>query len=150
MVFRKATIEDVPLIIKMIVNDKLGQTRENYQVPLPREYYAAFEKISVDPNIELVVVEDENQEVIGTLHITFLQFLTYRGGLRAQIEAVRVRDDHRGKGIGKKMFEWAIERAKHRGAHMVQLTSDKQRPEAIEFYKKLGFNNSHEGFKLHL
>lgn len=33
---------------------------------------------------------------------------------------------------------------------MLQLTSDKQRPEAIRFYQSLGFIASHEGFKLSL
>jgi GNAT superfamily N-acetyltransferase len=149
MIFRKATTEDVPLIIKMIANDELGKTRENYQVPLPQEYYTAFEKIDANSDIELIVVENENKEVVGTLHLTFMQFLTYKGGLRAQIEAVRIRDDQRGIGLGKKLFEWAIERAKQKGAHLIQLTSDKQRPEAIEFYKRLGFKASHVGFKLH-
>ncbi len=48
------------------------------------------------------------------------------------------------------MFEWAIERAREKGAHLIQLTSDKQRPEAIELYKTLGFVASHEGLKLKL
>jgi GNAT superfamily N-acetyltransferase len=149
MIFRKATIEDVPLIIKMIANDALGKTRENYQIPLPQEYYSAFEKIDANPDIELIVVENKTNEVIGALQLTFMQFLTYRGGMRAQIEAVRIRDDQRGKGLGKILFEWAIERAKQRGAHLVQLTSDNKRPKAIEFYKSLGFKDSHVGFKLH-
>lgn len=47
------------------------------------------------------------------------------------------------------MFEWVIARVKQKGAHLLQLTSDKKRPEAIHFYKKLGFRSSHEGMKLH-
>ncbi len=47
------------------------------------------------------------------------------------------------------MFEWAIERAKQKKAHVLQLTTDKKRPEAIHFYEKLGFKASHEGMKLH-
>lgn len=48
------------------------------------------------------------------------------------------------------MINKAIELAKDKGAHMVQLTTDKKRPEAIKFYEKLGFISSHEGMKLHL
>jgi len=33
---------------------------------------------------------------------------------------------------------------------MVQLTSDKARPDAIRFYESLGFVASHEGMKLRL
>ncbi len=148
MIFRKATKSDVPFIVQMLANDKLGKLREDYREPLPERYYAAFENIDADPNQELVVVEKDG-EVIGTLQLSFIQYLTYQGGIRAQIEAVRIREDLRGGGIGQQMFEWAIERAKERKAHILQLTTDKSRPEALHFYEKLGFKASHEGMKLH-
>ncbi|QCX00386.1 GNAT family N-acetyltransferase [Aggregatimonas sangjinii] len=150
MNIRKARKEDVPLLVEMIANDPLGRLRENYIVPLPDEYYHAFQNISSDPNQELVVVENENGIVIGTLQLSFIQYLTYRGGIRAQIEAVRVYETYRGQGIGQMLFEWAIQRAKDKGAHVVQLTTDKKRPDAQKFYERLGFMASHEGMKLHL
>ena len=128
---------------------ELGKARENYQIPLPVDYLNAFEKINSDENQELIVVENEDLEIIGTLQLSFIQYLTYRGGIRAQIEAVRIRNDKRGLGIGKIMFEWAINRAKERKAHLLQLTTDKKRPKAIKFYEKLGFKQSHEGMKMH-
>lgn len=149
MNFRKATQNDLPIIIQMMANDKLGQLREDYQDPLPQKYYQAFQHINEDKNQELIVLEDENLEIIGTLQLSFIQYLTYQGGIRAQIEGVRIREDHRGKGIGEQLFLWAIDRAQKRGAHLVQLTTDKKRPEAIHFYQKLGFVASHEGMKLH-
>jgi len=149
MKFRKATRNDVAKIVQMIADDELGKTRENYQVPLPTEYLVAFEKIDADPNQELIVVENEGAEIIGTLQMSFIQYLTYKGGIRAQIEAVRIRKDQRGLGIGKTMFEWAIQRAKERNAHLLQLTTDKKRPKAIQFYEALGFRASHEGMKIH-
>lgn len=149
MLFRKATRQDVPSIVKLLANDKLGQLRENDTDPLPEAYYNAFEAINKDPNQELIVVESETGDLLGTLQLSFIQYLTYRGGIRAQIEAVRIREDVRGEGIGQKMIEWAIERARERKAHTVQLTTDKQRPDALRFYEKLGFIASHEGMKLH-
>jgi GNAT superfamily N-acetyltransferase len=124
MKFRKATENDVLVIVEMIADDELGKTRENFQIPLPSEYLTAFEKINSDENQELIVVENEDLEIIGTLQLSFIQYLTYRGGIRAQIEAVRIRKDKRGLGIGKIMFEWAINRAKARKAHLLQLTTD--------------------------
>ena len=149
MKFRKATKNDLLQIVEMIADDQLGKTRENYQIPLPVEYLNAFEKINSDENQELIVVENEDLEIIGTLQLSFIQYLTYRGGIRTQIEAVRIRNDKRGLGIGKIMFEWAINRAKARKAHLLQLTTDKKRPKAIKFYEKLGFKQSHEGMKMH-
>lgn len=149
MKFRKAKKADVFEIVKMIADDELGKLRENFKDPLPQKYYAAFENIDKDKNQELMVVESLNGEIIGTLQLSFIQYLTYQGGIRAQIEAVRIRADKRGLGIGEKMFQWAIERAKERRAHLLQLTTDKKRPEALRFYEKLGFKASHEGMKLH-
>ena len=137
--FRKATRQDVPLIVEMLANDKLGQLREDYQNPLPGRYYEAFENIDQDSNQELMVVENPHREVIGTLQLSFIPYLTYQGGIRAQIEAVRIRSDQRGEGIGTELFEWAIARTQERGAHVLQLTTDKKRPEALHFYEKLGF-----------
>ncbi len=146
--FRKAKQSDVKNIVEMLADDELGEKRENYQLPIPSEYVKAFQAIAKDHNQELIVVES-NQEVIGTLQLSFIQYLTYQGGIRAQIEAVRIRKDHRAKGLGEQFFMWAINRAKERGAHVLQLTTDKQRPDALRFYEKLGFDASHEGMKLH-
>ena len=150
MKFRKAIRNDIPTIVKLLANDNLGQRRERFEDPLPEKYYEAFDKLTMDSNQELIVVENDQHEIIGTLQLSFLQYLTYQGGIRAQIEAVRVREDLRGEGIGKKMFAWAIQRANERGAHLLQLTTDKQRPDAVQFYEALGFKASHEGMKLSL
>ena len=48
------------------------------------------------------------------------------------------------------MFAWAIEACKDKGCKWVQLTTDKQRPDAHRFYDKLGFVDSHIGYKLAL
>ena len=149
MKYRQAKKKDVPYIVTMIANDKLGKLREDYKDPLPEKYYQAFQNIDKDQNQELIVIENEADEIIGTMQLSFIQYLTYQGGIRAQIEAVRIREDQRGKGIGENLFLWAIDRAKERGAHLLQLTTDKKRPEAIQFYRKLGFKDSHEGMKLH-
>ncbi|MGI9552057.1 MAG: GNAT family N-acetyltransferase [Aurantibacter sp.] len=150
MKIRKAIKKDIPAIVQMIAKDKLGQLREHYQEPLPRQYYDAFENIAADPNQELMVMEAESDQIIGTLQLSFIQYLTYQGGIRAQIEAVRIHEDHRGKGIGQQLFEWAIEHSREKGAHLLQLTTDKNRQEAVRFYEKLGFKATHEGMKLHL
>jgi GNAT superfamily N-acetyltransferase len=87
-------------------------------------------------------------ELVATFQLSFIQYLTHLGGLRAQIEAVRVKVAYRGQGIGTLVFQYAIQRARTKGA--LQLTTDKQRLAAKRFYESLGFVNSHEGLKLPL
>jgi len=145
--FRFATREDVPAIVRMLAEDELGSQRERYKNPLPAAYYSAFDQIHTDSNHELIVVE-QNQKIIGTLHLMFLPSLSFQGGLRAQIESVRVGESQRGLGIGSEMMKWAIARAKKRGAHLVQLTTHASRTNAHRFYERLGFKGSHLGMKL--
>ena len=66
------------------------------------------------------------------------------------IEAVRVRADRRGSGLGRAMMAYALEQARARGCRVAQLTTDKRRTEAHRFYERLGFTASHEGMKLPL
>ena len=40
------------------------------------------------------------------------------------------------------MYIRAIKRSKNKGAHLIQLSNDKQRPDAIKFYKALGLKVS--------
>lgn len=148
--FRRAQSEDLPILVRMLADDPLGKQREDYQLPLPTAYLEAFQRIDRDPNQELMVFLDHKAKIAGMFQLSFLPYLTYRGGIRAQIEGVRIRRDLRGQGHGTEVFTWAIRRAKERGAHLLQLTTDKQRPEALRFYRKLGFVASHEGLKLHL
>ena len=63
---------------------------------------------------------------------------------------MRIDKSQRGGGLGSMLVLEAIERAKQKNCRLVQLTSDKARPEAIQFYEKLGFTASHEGLKLKL
>jgi GNAT superfamily N-acetyltransferase len=147
--FRKAVRTDVPAIVHLLAEDDLGATREQYIEPIPNRYYSAFDIINADENNYLIVAELDGN-VVGTLQLTLIMYMTYQGGKRALIEGVRIAKSVRGKGVGKAMLEWAINKATDEGCHVVQLTTDKQRQDALEFYKKLGFTASHEGLKLHL
>jgi GNAT superfamily N-acetyltransferase len=149
LAFRRARASDVAGIVRLLADDPLGAKRERCETPLPESYLQAFEAIDADPNNELVVV-CLDEEVVGVLQLTFIPYLTYQGGWRALIEAVRVDAKVRSKGFGKAMFEWAIARSRERGCHLVQLTTDKSRPDAKRFYESLGFSASHEGMKLFL
>ncbi len=147
--FRFAERPDLTTLVNMLADDPLGAQREDPSLPLSKTYQQAFAQIEKDDNNELVVIENQ-QQIIGMLQLTFIPYLTHQGSWRCLIEGVRIHKDCRGQGLGQKMFEWAIDRAKQRGCRLVQLTSDKQRPDAIRFYQSLGFKASHEGFKLKL
>ncbi|WP_299378563.1 GNAT family N-acetyltransferase [uncultured Kiloniella sp.] len=147
--FRQVQEDDLPVIISMLADDDLGSTREDASLPVNQKYRAAFEAIDKDQNQYLAVVEQAN-EIIGCLQLTFIPGLSRLGMWRGQIESVRIASGHRGSGLGRQMFEWAITECRKRGCELVQLTTDKARPDALKFYEKLGFKSSHEGMKLNL
>jgi len=149
VIFRSAGREDLSAIVSMLADDELGRQRERYENPLPDSYFKAYELINNDPNHELIVAELDG-EVVGTLHLMFLPSISFQGGLRAQVESVRVAGKYRGQGIGSKMMMWSIKRAQEKGAHLVQLTTHRSREDAHRFYEKLGFEKSHMGMKLKL
>ena len=147
---RTAVASDLPDIVRMLAGDALGAQRERYVDPLPASYRNAFEAIEQDRNNELVVAEGQDGSAVAALQLTFTPYITHQGGWRATIEGVRVDSRIRGSGLGSELLSWAISRAQERGCHLVQLTTDKQRPEAQRFYESLGFVASHEGMKLKL
>ncbi|MFP3964019.1 GNAT family N-acetyltransferase [Actinomadura fulvescens] len=149
MTFRAATRDDVPEIVRLLADDPLGATREAPGEQIPDAYWKAFDAIEHDPNNTLVVAVIDGT-IAGTMQLTYIPGLTYTGGERAQIEGVRVASEQRGHGVGQAMIGWAIDQARARGCRVVQLTTDRQRPDSIRFYQKIGFRPSHMGMKYHL
>jgi GNAT superfamily N-acetyltransferase len=141
---RRAAPEDVTPIVGMILDDQISVSRESTDMA---PYEAAFRRIDGDP-AQLLVAAVLGEEVVGTLQLTVIPGLARAGALRAQVEAVRVRADLRGRGIGEAMMRWVVGEARARGCALVQLTTDKRRTDAHRFYARLGFTASHEGFKL--
>lgn len=149
LTFRRAASGDLEVLVGLLADDPLGATREKRPPPLDPRYRQAFAAIDADPNNELVVLEIDGR-LAGMMQLTFIPYLTHTGSWRCLVEGVRVARDFRGQGLGTRLLEHAIGRARERDCSLVQLTSDKQRPDALRFYEALGFRATHEGFKLKL
>ena len=177
--FRKALIDDLPAIVRMLADDFLGAQRERFEDPLPESYFKAFHEIESDPNNELIVavlseppavaggltqsIDTSNpqkeaeatrtlahQSVVGTMQLIFTPSISFQGGKRCTVESVRVDTAYRGNGIGRRMMLWAIERAKEKNCISMQLTTNNDRPDAHRFYAELEFSTTHVGMKLKL
>jgi GNAT superfamily N-acetyltransferase len=150
IMLREALREDIPAIVQLLVDDELGASRDGATTDSGLQpYLDAFDAIDADPAHLLLVATDKGQ-VVGTMQLSFIPGLARRGALRAQIEAVRVRQDHRSRGLGAAVLAWAIDESRRRRCALVQLTTDKARADAHRFYERLGFVASHEGLKLPL
>ncbi|WP_330333928.1 GNAT family N-acetyltransferase [Streptomyces sp. NBC_00536] len=148
MIFRTATRQDLPAIIALLSDE--DAVVDPRTVEVDAAYERAFAAVDADGRNEMVVLDEGDGTVVGCLQLTYIPGLGRHGQERALIEAVRVRADRRGAGLGRSLLTWAIDRARSRGCTLVQLTSNKRRAEAHRLYGSLGFAASHDGFKLPL
>ncbi len=147
LTYRPATAADLPFIVGLIVADSVIPTGDDSAATHGPDYAAAFAAIDADPNQELLVAELDGVPV-GTFQLTYIPGLLRRGMRRGLVESVHVAPSHRNRGVGGEMLRWAADRCRERGCGLMQLTSNKQRTDAHRFYRRLGFEQSHEGFKL--
>lgn len=153
MIFRTATRQDLPAVLALLAQDTPAPATAGSggggDVEVSEIHERAFAAIDADPRNEILVLVDDGV-VLGCLQLTYIPGLGQGGRDRALVEAVRIRADRRGGGLGAELMELAVARARQRGCGLMQLTSDKRRSAAHRFYERLGFARSHEGFKLPL
>ncbi|WP_328460746.1 GNAT family N-acetyltransferase [Streptomyces sp. NBC_00448] len=148
MAFRTAIARDLPDLLALLIGEEGVVDPGGVEVSDAHE--RAFAAIETDDRNEIAVLEGDDGAVLGCLQLTYVPGLTRGGQERALIEAVRIRADLRGAGLGRELLTWAIERARARGCGLVQLTSHARRADAHRFYESLGFVRSHHGFKREL
>lgn len=147
---RRAERDDVAPIMDLLVSDALGTGPRGGPDFGPGPYLQAFEAITADPAQFLAAVDDASGHLAGTLQLTLIPCLAAGALTRLQVEAVHVRADLRSRGLGAAMMEWAVEQGRSNGAGLVQLMSNGERKAAHRFYRRLGFEASHVGFKRYL
>lgn len=148
VIFRTATRSDLPAIVALLADEET--VVDPRTVHVDEAYVRAFEAIEADGRNEMMVLDAGDGTALGCLQLTYIPGLGRHGQERALIEAVRIRADRRGAGLGRELVGRAVERARDRGCTLVQLTSNKRRTEAHRFYGSFGFAQSHDGFKLQL
>jgi ribosomal protein S18 acetylase RimI-like enzyme len=148
MAIREARREDIRRMVEMLADDEVARGREDLSGDMAA-YHVAFDAIAADPNNALYVW-DEDGAVMGCLQLTFIPGMSYHGSWIAKVEGVRVDRSLRSLGIGEQMMDAMIEKSRARGCKQLQLTTNKRRIDAQRFYRRLGFEASHEGMKLDL
>ncbi|MFD4373182.1 GNAT family N-acetyltransferase [Streptomyces sp. NPDC058486] len=148
MNLRPATRAELPAVLALLADEE--RVVDPASVRITEAYERAFADIQADARNELLVLAGPDGVILGCLQATYIPGLGKGGAERALIEAVRIRADRRGAGLGRRLMELAADRARGRGCALVQLTSGKGRADAHRFYASLGYARSHEGFKLAL
>ena len=144
---REATEADLPRLIALMA--QLRPDQPDAEDPeRVHDYAAVFARMKAQGQ-RVLVAENEGQ-LAGVLVLTIIENITRQGTPYAIIENVIVDDAARGKRIGEALARHAVEAAREAGCYKVSLTSNKRRTEAHRFYTRLGFQQTHEAFRIDL
>ena len=146
---RDAREADLPRIVELLTQLSLDGPRERLEKPLPASYLAAFEEIVADQRQRLLVIEAQGR-IVGSAALIIVPNLSRQGRPYAIIENIVVDTDVRGAGHGEKLVRYAIEEARKAGCYKLSLTSNKRRPNAHRFYERLGFQATHEDYRVEI
>lgn len=102
-----------------------------------------LELLLQNPQSVVLVAEIKNR-VVGMITLQRV-ISTAVGEYVGIIEDVVVSAADRGKGIGNKLIQAALEEANERGWKRLALAADRRNSKAISFYQKKGFEISHMG-----
>ena len=158
VVIRRATLDDLGTVLRLLTDDPISAARDGASGASGASassgqeallaYSEAFRQIAADPGNDLVVAEDADGVVVGTLQLTLIPGLSRRGSARLLVESVRIASEQRSAGVGTALMRWVTDQAAPAlTVSLVQLTSDAARVDAHRFYERLGFVGSHVGFK---
>ncbi len=132
MLIREADENDLPSVIKLL------NSMDEEEGLSPQDALLVWKRIVSYPYYKVMVLEDEN-EIAGTFNLIILDNLGHNGLKPAIVENVIVAPEKRGKGFGKAMMRFAMEKAKSLGCYKLMLSSNKKRVDAHMFYESLGF-----------
>jgi GNAT superfamily N-acetyltransferase len=149
LIIRMAREDDLPALAAIFAADEIGGHGDTAEESAQPDYLAAFRAIEASPSETLYVAELDG-EVVGTFQTAILTKLVGRGAKSMVIEAVQMRADMRGRGIGAVMINHCLEEARRQGLNAAQLTSNAARLDAHRFYERLGFEKRHLGFRMKL
>ena len=95
---------------------------------------------NLEKNIHIFVIEDNNK-IITTGTLLIEQKFIHNGGKVGHIEDIVVDSETRGKGVGREIVSYLINKARDYGCYKVILNCSYKN---TGFYEKLGFNNNNE------
>lgn len=144
LTIRLATINDVPAILGIY-----AAALDNNKVLPVEDAKKIFIRQTQYPDYHVFLAETE-QGPVGTFALLIMENMAHMGTPSAIVEDVGVLPGLQGKGIGKKMMEYALQYAKAKGCYKLTLSSNLRREQAHQFYESLGFKKHGFSFLMEL
>lgn len=97
-----------------------------------------------------VATPADDHALVGTFALLIMDNLAHGGAPSAVVEDVCVDERGRGRGVGRAMMAFAMERARQAGCYKLSLSSNQARAGAHAFYRALGFEQHGVSFHVRL
>jgi GNAT superfamily N-acetyltransferase len=131
---RVATRADLPVILQLYSQPDM----DNGQVVSLSKAERIFERMKEYPNYQIYVA-CRNGKTLGSFALLIMDNLAHMGARSGIVEDVVVAPEWQGKGIGRQMMQFAMQKCLESGCYKLVLSSNKKRHIVHRFYQDLGF-----------
>lgn len=142
LIIRKATIEDLS-VIQALNNSLFELEKSNYDPTLVKNWPLTEEGkeyfCDLINNNYVIVAQLNNNNIVGYLAGTINEKGSYEEVKYGEINNMFIKDECRGLGIGKLLINNFKDYCKTNRINNVKVTASFKNKNAIEFYKKNGF-----------
>ena len=142
---REATAQDLPAILSLYAQADMG----NGKILATEQAKRIFQRIQSYPDYRIYVAT-VGEKIVGTFALLVMDNLAHVGAPSGIVEDVVVQTGWQGKGVGKKMMQFAMDRCRKRGCYKLALSSNIKRAAAHRFYESLGFKKHGYSFVVEL
>jgi len=139
---RKARNEDAEIIVAII---KSMYDNPEIISPITSDYVYDYLKSTND----FLLVAEIEEKIVGLLAYSLRNDL-WHAAKCCYIEALAVKKEYRGKGIGTELLKYVLECGKREKFAEVSLTVGKENQRAQELYKKIGLDEEDISLAKHL
>ena len=134
LVIKQAVVEDIPLILSFI--KKIAEYEKLSHEVIATEEILKESLFGGKPSAEVVFGYLENKPVAYAIY--FYNFSTFIGKKGLYLEDLFVMPELRGKGVGKKMLLYLVQKASEENCGRMEWAVLDWNESAINFYKSLG------------
>ncbi|GJL90538.1 GNAT family N-acetyltransferase [Hyphococcus sp.] len=140
IIIREAAPDDAEAIREMIAALACETGRPDVEVLSVEE--VRQHGFGPHPDFRALIVECEGSPV--GLAVYFSEFSTWRGRRGVYIQDIYVTPDQQGAGVGRRLINAVLIRARNDGAVYLRLAADRSNAAAIRFYRRIGFREARE------
>ncbi|MDE0825973.1 MAG: GNAT family N-acetyltransferase [Akkermansiaceae bacterium] len=133
------TIEDLPALIELVA--ELMDLQGDF-TPDHAAHDRGIRLVLEEPSRGRIFVLRTDDRIIGMVNLLFT-ISTAVGGFVVLLEDVVIHPDHRNQGYGKLLIDHVIKFAKQKDFKRITLLTDRMSADSQNFFKELGFENSH-------